>query len=184
MNKSELRKQVRRLKTEHQADFPVWSAQVCRIVADSPRWQSARTVLLYHALLDEPDLQPLLDAALMEGKNVLLPVVVGDELELRLYEGPDSLREGAFHILEPVGEVFPPSRYGEIGLALIPGMAFDREGHRLGRGRGYYDRLLPRLPRVYKLGVCFPFQIVAGVPHEPHDMAMNEIISSQGSLLP
>ena len=175
-DKAELRRQVRRLKTEHQADFPVWSAQTCRSVAALPRWQAARTVLLYHALPDEPDLQPLLDAALSEGKTVLLPVVVGDDLELRLYEGPDSLREGAFHILEPMGEVFPPSRYGEVDLALIPGMAFDRERHRLGRGRGYYDRLLPRLSRACKLGVCFPFQRLESVPSESHDVLMDEVL--------
>ncbi|MBR1789534.1 MAG: 5-formyltetrahydrofolate cyclo-ligase [Bacteroidaceae bacterium] len=176
MNKAALRTQVRQLKAEHQADFPVWSVQMCRSVAASSRWQSARTVLLYHALPDEPNLQFLLDEAFVSGKTVLLPVVVGDDLELRLYGGSDSLREGAFHIMEPVGEVFPPSRYGEIDLALIPGMAFDCEGHRLGRGRGYYDRLLPRLPRAYKLGVCFPFQRLESVPSEPHDILMDEVL--------
>lgn len=143
-----------------------------------PCWQSARTVLLYHALPDEPDLGLLLGKALSLNKQVLLPVVVGDDLVLKYYKGKECLAEGAFHILEPVGETFPRERYGEIDLALIPGMAFDRDGHRLGRGRGYYDRLLPRLSRAYTLGICFPFQLVDHVPSLSHDIPVREILTA------
>lgn len=174
--KTELRKKIRGLKAEHQANFPTWSAEICRKVHAMPRWQSARTVLLYHALPDEPDLQSLLDEALLEGKQVLLPVVVGDDLVLKHFRGKENLREGAFHILEPIGEDFPLEEYQQIDLALIPGMAFDRTGHRLGRGRGYYDRLLPRLPHTYTLGICFPFQLLDTIPFEPHDIAVDEVL--------
>lgn len=176
MNKKELRNFVRQQKETFRSQFPVWSQAICREVASMPWWQSARTVLLYHALPDEPDLQLLLDEAVSQGKQVLLPVVVGDDLVLRHYKGRDTLREGAFHILEPTGDDFPTERYGEMDLALIPGMAFDREGHRLGRGRGYYDRLLPRIPQAYKLGVCFPFQLLPAIPSEPHDIAVDEVL--------
>ena len=107
MIKSELRKHVRQLKAEHQADFPAWSAELCRRVLASSHWQAAHTVLLYHALPDEPDLQTLLDAGLAERKTMLLPVVAGDDLLLKYYTGADSLREGAYHILEPTGDDFP-----------------------------------------------------------------------------
>ena len=114
--------------------------------------------------------------ALQTGHRVLLPVVVGDDLELRLYQGEDSLRAGAYNIMEPVGPLFPPEAYGQIELAIVPGMAFDAAGHRLGRGKGYYDRLLPRLASAYKVGVCYPFQFIADVPSEEHDVAMNEVV--------
>ena len=68
-------------------------------------------------------------------------MVKGDDLELRLYTGDDRLTEGAFHIDEPTGTAF--TDYAAIDLAVIPGVAFDRRGNRLGRGKGYYDRLLP-----------------------------------------
>ena len=139
-------------------------------------WKEAQTVLLYHALPDEPDLQSLLDEGLLRGKQLLLPVVVGDDLVLKHFKGKDSLCEGAFHILEPVGEDFPLEQYHQIDLALIPGMAFDYAGHRLGRGKGYYDRLLPRIPQAYKLGVCFPFQLLDSIPSEPHDIPVREVI--------
>ncbi len=175
-DKATLRKEIRRLKELHQDSFPCWSADICQRVGQMARWQQARTVLLYHALPDEPDLQALLDEAFLSGRQVLLPVVVGDDLVLKRYEGRESLREGAFHILEPQGEDFPFEQYHQIDLALIPGMAFDREGHRLGRGRGYYDRLLPRIPQAHTLGVCFPFQLLDAIPSEPHDIPVREVL--------
>ena len=111
------------------------------------------------------------------GKKVLLPVVKGEELELHLYEGESSLREGAFGIMEPTGPLFAPENYDEIELAIIPGMAFDRAGHRLGRGKGYYDRLLPKLKGSRLQGICFPFQLLDDVPAEAHDIAVQEVIA-------
>lgn len=107
-------------------------------------------------------------------KNIVLPVVIGEELELRLYTGPKDLAIGAYGIAEPTGEVF--TDYEAIDLAVVPGMAFDKDGHRLGRGKGYYDRLLPRIPAV-KIGICFPFQLIEEVPTESSDICMNIIIT-------
>jgi 5-formyltetrahydrofolate cyclo-ligase len=135
----------------------------------------ARTILLYYSLPDEVDTHDFVERChRVWGKRVLLPVVVGDDLELRLYEGTESLREGAFHILEPAGPVF--TRYEEIDLALIPGVSFDAAGHRLGRGKGYYDRLLPRL-HCPTLGICFQYQRSADIPVEPHDCLIDEVFS-------
>ncbi len=178
MTKDELRKQVRQLKAEYREQMFGWSQDVARRISLMPQWQQANTILLYHALPDEPSTDSLLECARIEGRRVLLPVVVGDDLQLRLYEGKESLRMGAFHILEPTSDVFSLSRYAEVDLALVPGVAFDTQGYRLGRGRGYYDRLLPRLPRAYKLGVCFPFQCFGVLPHEPHDVPMDEVCCS------
>lgn len=117
----------------------------------------------------------LLASADSTGKTILLPRVTSEtDMELRLYTGPDDLSCGAFGIMEPCGALF--TDYSRIDLAVIPGMAFDRHGHRLGRGRGYYDRFLPLLPRAYKIGVCFPFQLVDAVPTDPTDVIMDEII--------
>lgn len=96
------------------------------------------------------------------------------KLELRLYTGPQDLAIGAYGIAEPTGKVF--TDYKAIDLAVIPGMAFDKDGHRLGRGKGYYDKLLPYIPAV-KIGICFPFQLIEEVPAEPFDICMNTIIT-------
>ena len=121
------------------------------------------------------DTHGLIDTLYGEGKTVVLPVVTGEgEMELRVYHGADSLRRGAFDILEPVGERF--ADYESIDLAVIPGMAFDDSGHRLGRGKGYYDRFLVNLPHCYKIGMCFDFQRVEHVPCESTDIAVDEVI--------
>lgn len=176
MQKAELRQWIRGLKSARSAQWLSDTSQdICaRLMADG-LWRASGIVLLYHALPDEVDTSLLLDNALRLGKRVLLPRVVGDELELRIYS-PETLCPGAFGIMEPEGDVFTVEQYSEIELAVIPGMAFDRSGARLGRGKGYYDRLLPLLPKAYKIGLCFPFQLLDFIPSEEHDVRMNEVM--------
>ena len=109
-----------------------------------------------------------------KNKRILLPVVVENDLELRLYSGTQSLCIGSYGIEEPVGKAF--TDYHSIDLVVVPGVAFDASGHRLGRGKGYYDRLLPHIP-AYKAGICFPFQLVEEVPSEEFDIRMDAVIT-------
>ena len=177
MNKKELRKQIVGLKKQHpQEERDKLSQEVCSRVLKSPQWADAETILLYHALSDEVNTDALIEQAQRQGKHILLPVVVADDLELRTYTGKESMKVGAFGILEPTGPVFPLSEYGQIQLVIVPGMAFDSVGHRLGRGKGYYDRLLPRLTKTYKMGICWNFQFLGQIPAETHDVKMDEII--------
>lgn len=155
------------------------SEEICGRVFCSVWWQKADTLLLYYPLADEVDVRPLIQKAYKDGKRVLLPVCCGEELELHLYEGESSLSPGAFGIMEPTGALFPVECYPDIQLALIPGMAFDGKGHRLGRGKGYYDRLLPSLTGARLTGICFPFQLLDEVPTAPHDIAVHEVVSMQ-----
>lgn len=176
-DKADLRDYIREQKSQYtQEQLSTMSEVVVASVIFGGQWSVADTVLLYYPLPDEVDVRPLIHMAHQAGYRVLLPVVVGKELELRVYEGEDSLRAGTFNIMEPTGPLFPPEEYIQIGLAIVPGMAFDVTGHRLGRGKGYYDRLLPKLTAAYKIGVCFPFQFVSDVPSEEFDVPMNEVI--------
>lgn len=175
--KKDLRNYIRKQKSLCSPDqLAAMSETVAGSIMFGGQWGVASTILLYYPLADEVDVRPLIHMAYQAGHRVLLPVVAGKELELRLYEGEESLREGAYNIMEPVGSLFPQEEYDQIELAIIPGMAFDAMGHRLGRGKGYYDRLLPQLTAAYKIGVCYPFQFVSDVPSEEHDVRMNEVI--------
>ena len=209
--KTVLRQQMRKAKVQHEALLAKWSAEVVERLAarlghkgdgsrcvmgttqeNRPQDASAPPVIMaYWPLKDEVDIRPLIGQLVGQGRTVLLPKVTGPEtMELRRYTGPDDLKEGAFHIMEPTGELF--TDYGQIDVVLVPGMAFDAAGHRLGRGKGYYDRFLAELnglflrtnlaPRTSHLapriiGVCFPFQRVAEVSTEAHDVVMDEVIS-------
>ena len=177
MTKQELRQFIRAQKKRYtSARLTAMSEEICSRVLRSAWWQEAGTLLLYYPLADEVDVRPLIKDAFGNGKRVLLPVCVGEELNLHLYEGDASLSEGAFGIMEPTGALFAPERYDEIQLAIVPGMAFDRAGHRLGRGKGYYDRLLPKLTEARLQGICFSFQLLDDVPAEEHDVRVQTVV--------
>ena len=183
MDKKELRQQIAMLKKQlSTAERMAASLEVEHRVMASQQWNDAQVVLLYHALPDEVSTAVLMEAGMKEGKRVLLPVVVGDELELRVYEGPEAMKKGAFGILEPTDEVFPPAQYEDIQLAIVPGVAFDPDGHRLGRGKGYYDKLLPRLKNAFKMGICWSFQRLQQIPAEAHDVKMDWTIGQLDNL--
>ena len=173
MTKQELRKMIRQRKQQHSVDES--SAFINRL-KDNSHFLHAHTLLLYSALPDEVPTQTLIDELVAQGKTVLLPRVVSDtDMELRRYSVPADLQQGAFGIMEPTGELF--TDYAAIDVAIIPGMAFDDEGHRLGRGKGYYDRFLAKLsPTTYKIGLCFSWQRVDHVPTDDHDIPMDEVI--------
>lgn len=175
ITKQELRAEIRRRKAQCSAiQLVEWSSIVCSCISQLPQWQRATTVMLYNALPDEVDLRLLLREAWRMGKRVLLPVVKGDEMVARLVDEATPFQCGAYGIQEPIAEDF--TDYQQIDLVIVPGMAFDVEGHRLGRGKGYYDRFLPLAVNAYKLGVCFPFQFVDAVPVEQYDQRMDCVV--------
>jgi len=177
--KQQLRKDIRQRKQQYSLEQrEVWSKEIEQQLLDHPRLRTARVVMLYYALPDEVDTRHLVDTLLKEGKTVVLPKCVDKEhIEPRQYTGPDDLAEGIYNLLEPVGQ--PYDALGDIELIIVPGMSFDSKGHRLGRGRGYYDRFLAQVPQAYKIGVCFDFQRVEQVPVDENDQVMDEVLSNK-----
>ena len=173
-SKAALRRSIRLLKKSEPAEELVrQSAAGLALVQQHPRWQAARTVCLYWALPDEVQTHALCCAALNE-KTVLLPVVQGEDLVLRRFEGEAQLSsDNPLHIGEPCGADWTDLQ--AVDLVVVPGVAFDRSGHRLGRGRGFYDRFLPKL-RAFKMGLCFSFQYLDTLPVGPEDVPMDEVI--------
>ncbi|MGP1467515.1 5-formyltetrahydrofolate cyclo-ligase [Prevotella koreensis] len=176
MEKKDLRKFIRMQKRQFsQQQLAELSLSVINRLMASPKMKEAKTVLMYYSLDDEVNTHDVVDTVLKQGKTVLLPKVISEtEMELRRYTGPQDLQDGFFNIMEPSGELF--ENYADIDLAVIPGMAFDSQNNRLGRGKGYYDRMLPKLVNAYKIGVCFDFQHLPGIPADENDIKMDEII--------
>lgn len=178
MRKEELRQQMRQLKRQYtQQQLEVLSLPiVARLKA---RLSDAQTIVAYYSLPDEVNTHQLINDLVAEGKTVLLPKVVDEEnMVLCRYTGRHDLQEGAFHIMEPVGEPF--TDYQSIDVVLVPGMAFDAQGHRLGRGKGYYDRFLSTLDVSFStlnsIGVSFDFQKLPEVPTSEYDIPVTEVI--------
>ena len=171
--KKELRRQIKIKKSEQAVStLRALSVGILETLEQHPVFRSAHTLLLYHSLEDEVYTHNFIEKW-STCKQIILPVVTGDELELRSYSSPGDLLAGVYGILEPAGTPFLD--YNIIDLAIIPGVAFDASGRRLGRGKGYYDKLLPKLT-AYKMGICFPFQLVDEIPTEEFDIRMDEVI--------
>lgn len=144
-----------------------------------PLFIAAHCVLLYYSLPDEVATHAFIEKWKCS-KQILLPVVVGNDLELCCFTGTNNLKEnGKYKIGEPMGEAF--TNYNLIDLAIIPGVAFDNYGNRLGRGKGYYDRLLKEL-KCPTIGICYSFQLVDKVPTEAFDVPMTAIWTDKGKV--
>ncbi len=176
--KKALRKQMAHLKGSMNAsDLLCCSEKLFGHLEDSKRFREAHTVLCYYSLPDEVYKHDFVERW-KNDKHILLPVVKGNDLELRCYTGKQDLRIGAYHIEEPTGKLF--TDYASIELVLVPGVSFDAEGNRLGRGKGYYDRLLPQLSSSCNVGICFGFQVSEKVPCEPFDCQMDAVLTENG----
>ena len=152
------------------------SANILTALEAHPAFRAANTVLLYHSLNDEVDTHEFI-RKWSNKKRILLPVVVGDDLELRIYTGPENMSIcGVYGIEEPTGEAF--TDYAAIDFIVVPGVAFTAAGARMGRGRGYYDKYLSQSGfRGVKAGVCYAHQLVGELPVEPHDVFMDYVVT-------
>jgi 5-formyltetrahydrofolate cyclo-ligase len=176
MEKKELRKIIRKRKNEHtDEELKALSEPIMERLICHPKLKQSQTILMYYSLPDEVNTHVYIDKLISMGKNVLLPKVVDDEnMIICHYRSEADLCEGAYHIMEPIGKEF--ADYDKIELCVVPGMSFDLQNNRLGRGKGYYDRFLAKVPDAYKIGVCFDFQKMDIIPADRHDMKVDEVI--------
>lgn len=172
--KSELRRYIKQEKaTRSPEELLHLSFDILNKLEQLPAFQHSKTILLYHSLNDEVNTHDFIQKW-SASKTIILPVVHGDLLDLRYYTTSTATHEGAFGIIEPEGQLL--TDYNKIDLVIVPGVAFDAEGHRLGRGKGYYDKLLPHVAAP-KIGICFPFQLLDRIPTEETDINMNKVLT-------
>lgn len=171
--KKELRKRIAALKKEKTAQWKLEeSMRIMSKVEELGQFAAAGTVLLYYALPDEVQTEFFIKKWYGK-KRIALPVVCGDDLVLKEYD-PALVKPGYKDIPEPV-ESAPEISPEEVEFAVIPGVAFDRKANRMGRGKGFYDRLIPSL-KCAKYGVAYDFQMVESVPVEPFDKPLDGIV--------
>lgn len=175
-NKTRMRAEVRQAgRTVGERERANFSKEVARRVENAPWFVRARVIALYSALPDEINTSPLLDR--WSGvKKLALPAIEYGRMVFREYIGRGDLVQGEFGIMEPyMGRIIPPE---DIDIMVVPGVAFDRKGHRLGRGKGFYDKYLSShsASHIRKVGVCMPHQIVDNIPCTHYDIPMDEVI--------
>lgn len=163
------------------------SAEIHARVMALPYWASAAVVSSFVGVKAEVATTPLIAAALAAGKRVAVPVVEGDRLQLYRIESLDELQPAPFGLLEPPKELRRKHRRvvsTTVSLFIVPGLAFDRTGGRLGYGKGYYDTLLAGTkPVVPKVGVGFEAQMVPAVPMGPRDIRLPIVVTEADTYL-
>ncbi len=160
--------QRRMLSAEDRAKY---SALVLSQLEKTTVFREAKTVLLYYPKNNEVDVLPLFKRYKRD-KVLLLPVTHRDGMTANPYEGNDKMHRGKVGIPEPTTPAFE----GQIDVIVVPAVAFDKMGNRLGRGGGYYDRFLKKQTHATIIGVGYDFQLVEEVPVRKHDQKMHRII--------
>ncbi|MBR4829411.1 MAG: 5-formyltetrahydrofolate cyclo-ligase [Muribaculaceae bacterium] len=178
MTKKELRQQIKQLKSmTPMAIKQVEADMVFSAIEKMAIWKQAQHILCYWSLPDELPTHETVNKWLDAGKSIYLPRVVGDDLEIVPYHGAQSLDDNnKFHIGEPVGNAVDSSC---LQLIIVPAIALDKNRNRLGRGKGFYDRLLSGTT-CPTIGVACDFQLVDDVPTEPHDRPLDCVVTSNG----
>jgi 5-formyltetrahydrofolate cyclo-ligase len=161
------------------------SREACRHLLSFAKLAACRTVMAFHPMREELDIVPFLDSARQRGQEVWLPLTLVAERRLipYRYTGPDMLRPGAYGIMEPDPAKAEEADLAALDAVLVPGVAFDRQGGRMGYGGGFYDRFLAALDRKPMLIGCgYHFQVVPSVPVEPHDVRLDYLVTEAGVL--
>jgi 5-formyltetrahydrofolate cyclo-ligase len=168
------------LKQQKEEDRRRKSEAIRRKLGRLSVFRRAGVVMCFVSLPYEVETRRLMTQMLELGKRVVVPRVKHKELVLSELKDPRTdLAPGSFGVWEPKASLVRPVRLDELGLVLVPGLAFDRTGHRLGHGHGYFDRLLGRLPHTTPtIGLCFDFQLVDRLPTRPHDQAVQHVLSA------
>lgn len=172
-DKREIRRSVRaEIKNLSLRERESLSAQIFNKIEAIPEVQGASVIALFASLHDEPQTTKAIEHLSRE-KRVVLPRIKGEDMDF--YDIAEGLCEGAFGIMEPTATT--PIKPSEIDLMIVPGVAFTREGARLGRGKGFYDKYLSREGfRAYTIGVCYPCQVLDELPTEPHDRTLDRVV--------
>lgn len=169
-----------RLRAQDPSDRRKKSAAIQRKLFSLGAFKKARCVCFYVSTAQEVNTTRMIDRALARGQRVLVPKADLKTMRLDLYEitSRNSLWKGALGILEGHPTRHRRADPGEINCVAVPGLVFDEEGHRLGRGKAFYDRFLAKLgSRVFKVGLAFSFQKVKKIPRESHDVPMDVVVT-------
>ncbi len=179
----ELKKKIRKeiLRKRKSLD-PRERLELSRLVLERlfslEEFREAKKVFLYVSKADEVDTVPLIRTCLEEGKEVFAPFVRGSDMDFARVSSVQELVKGRFGILEPKNKEPVPPETADI--VVVPGVVFDEKGHRIGRGKGYYDRYLKRVPReVPRVALAFDFQVLPEIPSAPSDEKVDIIVTEK-----
>ena len=175
MDKKQLRKEIREKKRAMtEAQIEEKSRRLGQLFADSELYRKAKTIYGYLPYNQEVRTVPMLLRALADGKRVAVPKVYGDEMKFIYLDDFSAVEKGYAGIPEPVAD--EPVADDETALVLMPGLAFDPQGHRIGYGGGFYDKFLAKEPNHPTLALCYDFQMLPELKTEEFDIPVDQVL--------
>lgn len=169
-------RRLRREMTEEEVSEK--SEKIQRLLFGFDKYKNAQTVMTFISAFKEPSTDQIISDALRNGKRVVVPVsdTKTETIILSYLDNTGDLKKGAYGIYEP--SIIKPANGADIDFILIPGLAFDKRGNRLGFGKGYYDKLLCD-SAAEKTALCYDFQLLDKIPSDAHDILMSTIITEE-----
>ncbi len=175
MDKKELRRTIReRKRAMTEEEIVTRSEKLGVLFAQSDAYKAAKTIYGYLPYNQEVRTVPMLEQALKDGKKVAVPKVYGDEMKFLYLDDLTKVEKGYAGIPEPIAD--EPVADDETALVLMPGLAFDPQGHRIGYGGGFYDRFLAAEPNHPTLALCYEFQMLPELHTEEHDIPVDTVL--------
>lgn len=175
MNKQELRRSIREKKRAMTPEeIELRSARLGELFAQSEAYRNAKTIYGYLPYNQEVRTVPMLERALRDGKRVAVPKVYGEEMRFLYIEDFTQVAKGYAGIPEPIAD--EPVAHDETALVLMPGLAFDPQGHRIGYGGGFYDKFLAQEPNHPTVALCYAFQVLPHLETEEFDIPVDLVL--------
>lgn len=175
MDKKALRKEIKAKKTAMtEEQIQAFSQELTELALRSPLYQAAKSVYGYLSYNQEVRTEAFLRKARSDGKRVAVPKVFGDSMRFIWLDDPEAVSLGYCNIPEPVAD--GPEADDETALVLMPGLAFDPQGHRIGYGGGFYDKFLAVEPSHPTLALCYDFQMLDHLETDPFDIPVDQVI--------
>ena len=175
MDKKELRRSIREQKRAMTEEEIVQRSEALgKLFLESEAYKNAKTIYGYLPYNQEVRTVPMLEQALRDGKKVAVPKCYGDEMKFIFMEDLSKVEKGYANIPEPIAD--EPIADDATALVLMPGLAFDKEGHRIGYGGGFYDKFLEAEPHHPTLALCYAFQMLPHLETEAHDIPVDYVL--------
>lgn len=181
--KQELRKNILAVRRSMSKEVvAAGSSRLAEHICTWPVYQAAKNIMLYLAMPDEPHLDKVISHALAAGKTLCVPFMHETRglMDAAVIKNLDDLVIGQFNLLTPNPATLKLLEPSELDLIIVPGVAFDRAGRRLGMGAGYYDRFLPKATKAGLIGAAWAAQILEKVPTDEHDRPVNYLVTEEG----
>lgn len=182
MEKKILREKFKQIRNKYPKNLKDKKNEaILKIIENLNEYKKSKTIMTYVSFSSEVETKKLIKKMFDQKKRVVVPLIQNKKIIPIEIKNLKDLKKGKYGILEPTNRKHVKTK--NIDLVFVPGIVFDKTGHRIGFGGGYYDKFLKKIPLKKRIGLCFSFQLINKIPADPKDLKVNKIITEKGVIL-